>query len=556
MPANANATARPLRILIGPDLQDWSAHWSVLSIGRSGLSDERDPGKIPVTGTLEIKGNTINPPESIDPAINPVRWNPGVNIYIQARNDANTAWIDTWFSRLKILRTPKRPRTNGNLVLDVGCKIQWGNQSQFEDDRSGIIYGQAEPCNSVATRLIEASGIDGGVNLSTWPYSMDRPVGKRQNSFLEQAADLAYANDWHYLYQDINGSIVDREFSLTSGSPVATVTVGQNDIIYEPADGEERPAEVTKVAGTGFQLGTIENPSVDIEDETINFNDLSPNSFGEGIAVRTITTESFSTGANPTKTKRVQVFKAEALMFQNPTIPSQLREFSDETETFYFESGKIDPTTARLTQCIRTKLQNGKTLDPNDEVFNMRTIESEQEDISYGAEEPMERYQFLKTQAAIVLDENTMDPWAAITVEDLDYEWTPHATGKFDRADKTKEPLIRLRSNIDRDLVKPTALSTKTRKYNRNTPNKPFETTFFDAGIDEDPTEFEGTATYIAPGGPSGVEKERLFTVADGFGFTEEQMETLAIKHRDLIIGRERSYEIGLAITDALLQAP
>ncbi|EKU99768.1 hypothetical protein Lepto7375DRAFT_1839 [Leptolyngbya sp. PCC 7375] len=552
----SEARSRPLRILIGPDQQDWSGHWSVLSIGRAGLSDERDPGKIPVTGTLEIKGGIITPPESIDPAINPVRWNPGVDIYIQARNDANTAWIDTWFSRLKILRAPKRPRTNGNLVLDVGCRIQWGNQSQFEDDRSGIIYGQAEPCNAVAARLIQASGIDAGVNLSTWPYSMDRPVGKRQNSFLEQAADLAYANDWHYLYQDINGTIVDREFALTSGTPIATVTVGQKDIIYEPADGEERPAEVTKVAGTGFALGTIENPSVDIQDETINFNDLSPNSFGEGIAVRTITTESFSTGANPMKSKRVQVFKAEALMFQNPTIPSQLREFSDETETFYFESGKIDPSTARLTQCIRTKLQNGKTLDSNDEVFNMRTIEREQEDISYGADEPMERYQFLKTQAAIVLDENAADPWAAITVEGLDFSWIPHATGKFDRADKTKEPLIRLRSNIDRDLVKPTALSAKTRKYSRNTPNKPFETVFFDAGIDEDPTEFEGTAAYIAPGGPSGVEKDRLFTVADGFGFSEEQMESLAIKHRDLIIGRERSYEIGLAITDALLQAP
>ncbi|MFG6095065.1 hypothetical protein SPB21_07435 [Leptothoe sp. ISB3NOV94-8A] len=552
----SEARSRRLRILIGSDQQDWSAHWSVLSIGRSGLSDERDPGKIPVTGTLEIKGNTINPPESIDPAINPVRWNPGVNIYIQARNDANTAWIDTWFSRLKILKTPKRPRTNGNLVLEVGCKIQWGNQSQFEDDRSGIIYGQAEPCNAVATRLIQASGIDGGVSLSTWPYSMDRPVGKRQNSFLEQAADLAYANDWHYLYQDINGSIVDREFTLASGSPIATVTVGQDDIIYEPADGEERPAETTKVAGTGFLLGSIENPSVDIEDVLVNFNDISPNSVGDGIGERVITTTSFTSGATPTKTKRVQVFRAEALVFQDPDIPSQLIEVSDTNEFETYETGKVDPTTARLTQFIKTELVKGRTLDPTDEVFNMRQTYRKQEDMTYGAGEPMTRYQCLEKQAAIVLDDNALGPWAEVTTEDLDYEWTEYATGKFDRVDKDKQPLISLRSNINREFANPEALLTRVRKFNRNTPNKPFETVFFDAGIDEDSTEFEGSAAYIAPGGPSGVEKERLFTVADGFGFSEEQMEALAIKHRDLIIGRERSYEIGLAITDALLQAP
>lgn len=551
----AKASVRRLRILIGPDQQNWSAHCGVLSIGRTGLADESNPGKIPLVGTLEIKP-TLTIPESIDPVVNPIRWNPGSDIYVQVRNNAGTGWIDTSFSRLKILRTPRRPG-RGSLTLDVGCRIQWGNQSQFDDDRSGVIYGQSERCDVVAQRLIEASGIDApNITLSEWPYSLDRPIGKRQNSFLNQAADLAYANNWRYLYQRVDGGVTDAEFTLTSGTATSTIAIGQNDIFYEPSGDGERPAEITKVAGTGYELETIENPSVDIEETNVNFNDISPNSFGEGVGERIITTQSFSAGANPAKTKRVQVFRAEALVFQDFDIPSQLVEVSDTTETATYESGKIDPTTARLLQKNTVELRKGKTLLPTDEPFNMRQIYSKREDMTYGAGEPMERYQSIEKQAAIILDENAANPWDEVTTEDLDYSWAEVSKGKFNRTDKGKSPLIRIRSNLNRETTNPEALLTKVKKYNRNGPNKPFATEFFDAGIDEDPTEFEGEAKYTPPGGPSGLEKERLFTVADGMGFSHDQMTALAAKHRDLIIGRERSYEIELAISDALLQSP
>ncbi|ESA38441.1 hypothetical protein N836_31365 [Leptolyngbya sp. Heron Island J] len=552
----ANTSARSLQILIGPDLQDWSAHYGAFTPGYTSLGDESDPGKIPIQAQLEIKP-AYNTPESIDPLLNPIRWRVGQDVQIRPRNDANTAWLTVPWTHLKIVANPSRPG-RGSLILELGCKVLWSNQSKFDDDRSGIIYGQAETADAVGRRLLLASDVNpANINLGTWPYSIDRPIGKRgQNSYLNQLADLAYANDWRYLHQNSSGQITATELSLASTGAIATITRGQNDLVYEPNPDPERPAEITKVAGLGYELGTIENPSVDIQDETINFNDLSSNSFGEGIAVRTITTTSFTTGANPTKTTRVQIFQAEALMFQNPTIPSQLREFSDETETEYYETGKQDPTTARLTQRIRTKLQNGRTLDPRDEIFNMREIERDQEDITYGSGEPMERYRFTASQAAIILDENAENPWDRITVEDLDFSWSEHATGKYDRVDKAKEPLIRIRSNINRELANPDALLTKNRNYNRSRPNKPFDTQYFDAGIDENQSEFTGTANYMPPGGPSGYEKERLYTVANGMAFSDTQMQTLAAKHRDLAIGRERGYAIELAINDALLMSP
>ncbi len=546
---------RQLRILIGADQQDWSAYYGVFTVGYESLSEESDPGKIPITAQLEIKPSWGNP-ESIDPLANPTRWRVGQDVYIQTRNDADDAWLDTPYSRLKIVALPSRPG-RGSLLLELGCKILSNNQSKFDDDRSGIIYGQAETADAVAQRLLEASDLTAGdISLTTWPYSLDRPIGKRgQNSYLNQAADLAYANNWHYLHQNSSGQIVATELSLASTGAIATVTIGQNDITYEPLPDPERPAEVTKVSGLGYELDTIDNPSVDIEEETGDFNDISPNSFGEGIFTRTITTESFTTGANPTKTKRVQVFKAEALMFQNPTIPSQLREETDETEIFIFETGKIDPTTARQTRRIRTKLQNGRTLDPTDEIFNMREIERDDEDVTYGSSEPMTRYQLNSTQAEIILDKNSTNPWNKVTVEDLDFNWSEHKTGKFDRTDKTKQPLLRIRSNIDRGLSNPTALSTRTRNYNRSQPNKPFDTVYFDAGIDEGETEFTDEVKHMPPGGPAGYEKERLYTVARGMAFSAA-MPILAAKHRDLAIGRERGYLIELAVNDALLQSP
>lgn len=553
----ASTTARRLRVLIGTDQQDWSAHYASLVIGRSSLGIDSDQGKSIFVGNLEIK-NTISPPESIDPKDNPARWRKGQDIYVQVRNDADTGYIDAAFSRLKIFREPARPG-RGNLILDVGCRLRWAGRSQLNEDKSDIRYGQAETGDAVASRWLQASGVEAdNISLSTWPYSLARAIGKEnQASFSDQAADLAYACDWRILNQDINGNIVDTPLDLTPGVAISTVTVGQNDIVYEPDEDPESIPEIIKVAGTGYDLSTVQNPTVDVQEKVVDdFSTISPKSGGSGIAVRTITTQSFTAGAAPTRTKRVQIFKAEALIFQNPSIPSQLIELSDDTQTWRYETGNADPSKARLVQYVHTLLENGKSIVPTDEPFNIRETVRQQTDITYGSDEPMARYQTVERQAEIKLDEASQDPWNQRVIVDEDFQWTPYATGKFDRTDTVSQALIRAKSNIDRGEADPWALETDHRDYDRSTPNKPFNTEFFDPGIEESQVEYEGAVIYVPDGGSSGRDRDRLFTVADGFGFSDAQMIGLAEKHRGLFIGRGRQHEIRLAINDGLLQAP
>lgn len=547
---------RQLRVLLGVDQQDWSNYYAEFSVGYESL-DETDPGRIPISGQLEIRPG-INMPESLDPLVNPTRWRVGQDVYIQVRNDTDTAWLDAPWSRLKIVSQPQRPGL-GSLILDLGCKVLWHNQAKLDSDKSGIIYGQSTNSNIVIQRWLEASEIaPADINLVALPYSINRPIGKLgQNSYLNQAADLAYANNWHYLHQNSSGQVVATEFSMVTTSAIATVTIGQDDITYEPSSDVERPAELTKVAGLGYDLqqsaSTVVDPPIDV---VVDANDISPKAFGSVVAERIETSRSFSIGANPTITEREKVSKIEALIFQNPSNPTQRVDYTDRLITSTYEAGKIDPTDARLIQRVTTLRQRGRSLDPDDAFVNMRDVYRKTEIITYGGgSETMTRYQSLEEQAAIILDDNAASPWTLQTTEDFDYTWAPYVNGKFDRTDREKTPLISIRSNVDRSEANPEALQTLIRRYKRTRPNKPFDTEYFDYGLDEAEVEYSGTAAYCPPGGPTGIQKERLYTTANGMAFNQAQMQVIATKHQDLAIGRERGYLIELAINDALIQS-
>lgn len=537
------------------DGQDWSAWYGPCAVSYASLEDETSPGKIPIIVSLQIK-QAWNNPESLDPLTNPIRWRIGQNVEIRPRNDANDAWLTVPWTYLKILSQPQRPGS-GPLTLDLGCKVAWYNQSQFDNDLSGVIYGQPELANAVATRTLINSGIPASeLSLGVWPNQIDRPLGKvGTNSFINQVADLAYANEWRYLHQNASGQITATALSLTSTGEIATVTRGQNDIIYEPLGDPERPAEKTRVSALGFALETIDNPSTDIQNVIVDANDISPNSFGNVVAERIETTRLFTTGASPSTTEREQVSKIEALIFQDPQNPTQRVDYTDKIVASYYETGKLDPTEARLIQRITTIRQRGRSLDPDDLFVNMRDVYRKQEDFTYGSGELMTRYQSTEEQVAIQLDPEATDPWTFIVTEDLDYAWTEYLPSKFDRDDTEKTPLIRNRSNIDRGEAKPDALQTLNRVYSRRTPNKPFQTEYFDAGIDEGPQEFTGQALYTPDGGATGFDKERSYVVKDGMINSNGPLVTLAGLHRDLAIGRERGYLIELEINDALLQS-
>lgn len=144
MPAS-DIRSRKLQVFIGSDLQDWSLAYRQFSVNYSSLLDQGTRGLIKVEGDLTLV--SVNPPESMSPRRNPIRWRPGQPVYIQARNDADTAWVDAWFSRLILTKEPAEPTVNGVLTLSLGCKLRWADSFQLDDDQSGVDFGVGQNCN-------------------------------------------------------------------------------------------------------------------------------------------------------------------------------------------------------------------------------------------------------------------------------------------------------------------------------------------------------------------------------------------------------------------------
>ena len=550
-----------LRILIGADQQDWSDAYTLFEANYESLGDSSDLGLIKVLGTLTIS-NIYTNPESLNPRVNPTRWRPGTPVYVQARNDADTAWLDTWFSRLRILEEPAAPGL-GSLTVGLGCLLAWSDTFQLDADKSGVSFGTAETTDQIAARLLQASDIPASnISLSTWPYSLAYPFGKDTDSFTGKAGELAYSNDWRYLYQNTAGNITDGQLSLTPSSPIAMATIGQNDIVWEPLPDPQQPPELTKVAGIGYDLSTAENPRVVVVPVEGNFADYDPNAAGQGVIERTTTTDSFNAGdpntnpvAAPTKTNRVHVFSIEALIFQNPGIPTQLVEYTDKVTIRTYETGFTNPIKqAKLVSVVETFRQREKSIIADGEFLNMRTLKVRRSDYSYDANDAISRIATAEEEAEIVYDELSANPWNLRPTLAENFRWAEYAPGRYDREDVVSRALITDRSDIDKATQNIWSSRTETIPYDRSEPNTPPATEYFDGGISEAEVHYEGTASFIHPGGPTGRNRERLYTVA--FGFSNAQVVGMAIKHRNMLHGRHRADLVRLAINDTLLTTP
>ncbi|MEL7503198.1 MAG: hypothetical protein AAFN18_12095 [Cyanobacteria bacterium J06554_6] len=555
----ANLVNRRHRVLFGDDQQDWSAYYGTLSVGYSSIDDD---GYITITATLTIL-NAIGVPESLDPRQNPSRWRPGQPVYLPVRNDADTGWIDPFYARLIVTEEPASP-ADERLTLELGCRLFWADLFELDDEQSGVIFGQAETADVVASRLLQTSEVAAGdIALATWPYSIDYPFGKEGGgSFAAQAGELAWSNDARYLYQDAAGQVRDQQFVLvSSGSAIATVVVGTNEANWEPLQSPEQPAETTKAVGVGYVLSSLTNPEVTVDTVSDDFDNYDPSAGGFGTVHRTTTTEGYSEGdpdntpapIAPTKTRRVETEELEHTIYQNPSI-LQLVDYQTREEVKTYEAGLADATKAKLLQIVETLEQNERSILPDGIATNDRLIYRKTTTFTHGADELITGVQVIEEQAEIILDELSTTPWNLQTTRDEDLSWTDVGAGQLRKREKIRTALIVEDSDFDRNRQNPWALRTRTRTYSPSKNNTPPATEFFDAGTTQEERHYEGTASYVHRGGSTGRNRQRLFTVP--FGFSDAQMAGLAATYRDLMIGRHLGDQIELPTTDALLTAP
>lgn len=553
----ANLASRRIQLTIGG--MDWSAHLSSMTAGYSSLSIDGAAGIITVSGQITINKNWNNP-ESLSPRLNPTRWRPGQIISALCRNAADDAWISGWFSQLIILEEPPEPGSSGQLTLSVGCKLTWADLYQLDDDRSGIELGNAENCSTVAARLLEASEVaPANISLNTWPYANDRPFGKVGRSFASQAGELAWSNDGRALYQDVSGVVTDKQVLTLPTVAIATVTLGTDDRLWQPLADPQQPTEVTKCAGIGYVLTADSTPDVVTDEVTADLGDYIPGAVGTGIVHRTTTTRSFSTGdamTASTKTVRTLVEELPATIFQYPASVSpatSVLTFTDTTEVSTYEIVADPVGRAKLETVVTTKLQRGMSIDPSDVLSNIRTVERTTKDFSY-VDEVASTVSTVLEKAEILLDETSNNPWNVRQVESEVNTWVSKGGGVYERKEVRSIARVATSSTIDKTRQNIWAPQVTSRTYTATLSNSPPSTDLYDAAIAEDEKHYIGTATYTHRGGATGRTRERLFTIP--FGFSDTQMETMAVLCRDILVGRHLGDEIELVLTDALLTTP
>ena len=551
--------SRRLRVFIGNDQQNWSTSVGEFLPGWDSLSES---GLVTVSATLEILKVSTNP-ESIDPRDNPTRWRAGQPVLVEVANSAG-AYVVHPMGRLFLLEEPDFPEPGGGIVLELGCRLAWHNTFEYDDEKTGITVGTPTNSATVASNLLQANEIGAGnISVSSWPYSLTIPKGKGPGgSFVQQAGELAYSNDYRYLYQNTSGTIVAGALDLVVANPVVTITLGTNDVAYQAIKTGTPPDQI-KVAGTGTPSTTAENPFVDvvtIEGDRSQYAAFGLSCPGEGVIGRTVTTVSWTTSNDvvyhststreespPTATAK----KLEDVAGMSPCTPRRWRTTTRTRQYDLTEEGRLTQEVEQIYQDRYTYIAGAFNPTVHELVSRATTT------YTYAEEELVGKVERVEEQIQYLIDESTVgndrspdttlrevkreiDTWAKVG----DNRWKKTTVEKYPRKFRDNSPDI----GDGQAIVGSNTTTTGTGE------NQPPRAELWDGGIITEDVEYQFTVNYTQPGGGSGRTRKQLYTLP--YAFSEGQCQTMAYLHLKLVAGQHRAVAVEMPVTDALLTAP
>ena len=558
--------SRRLRVFIGSDQQDWSASAGEFLPQWDSLSES---GLVTVSATLQIIKVSTNP-ESIDPRINPARWRPGQPVRVEVTNSAGTYVVHP-MGRLFILEEPDFPDPEAGIELQLGCRLAWHNTFEYDDEKTGITSGAATNSATVASNLLQANEIGAGnISLSNWPYALTMPDGKGPGgSFIQQAGELAYSNNYRYLYQNTAGTIVAGALDLSIGGPTVTVTLGSNDVAYQSVKVEGSPPDQIKVAGTGTATSSVQNPIVDVV--TVE-GDRSPYEYGNiscpgsGIIGRTTTTVGWSTANNtvyhvtttqeaaPPTAVAKDVTETEGM---SPCSPRNWKTTRVERRYDLTREGRLTEEVQEIRQDRYTYFAGDKSNSTVHELVSRATTT-----YSYADGEVINRIERVEEQIQYLIDESTVEasgifggarPDTSMTEVKREIEtWTKVGDNTWKKSKVEKYP--RKFKDNNPDTGAGAAITAGSSTTSSTGENQPPRAELWDGGIITEDVEYQATANYTQPGGSTGRTRKRLFTLP--YGFSQSQCEAMALLQIKLIAGRHRAVAVEMPVTDALLSAP
>lgn len=228
-----------------------------------------DSGWFKPRGQLELAAFYDGQPESFDCRANPSRWAPGNVVAISV--DLGAGWVALpW--RLRILSYPNRPYPGqSSITVELGTDADLLNYRTPEGDPGVDEYGTPTSAKSLIDRALSQAGapalaLADTIATLSLPFSPEKNTG---GSWMTYAGQVAYAAR-HILWQQTDGTIRTMLFDLDAlTSPVATYTVGTNEVDYVPDAPGEQPPEVVRVHGTTYEISSAIPEDTEIE-ESIN----------------------------------------------------------------------------------------------------------------------------------------------------------------------------------------------------------------------------------------------------------------------------------------------
>jgi hypothetical protein len=553
--------SRRIRVFIGADQQDWSTSAGEFLPQWDSLSES---GLITVSATLEILKVSTNP-ESIDPRDNPTRWRPGQPVRVEVANSAG-AYVTHPMGRLFLLEEPEFPAPGEGIVLELGCRLAWHNTFEYDDEKTGVTTGTALNSATAATNLLVANEmLSGQISLGTWPYALTVPEGKgASGSFVQQAGEIAYSNDYRFLCQNTAGTVVAGQLSLAIASPTATITLGSNEVAYQAVKTEGSPPDQIKVAGTGTVSTPIAQPIVDVvtvEGDRSQYQIPGISCPGSGVIGRTTTTTAWQTsqdGNTLIHTTSTRLDAPPSGVAKDPldTVgmsPCTARSWKVTTLIRQYnlaEQGRLSEEVEEIRQDRYTYIANTSNRTVRDLIQRTTTT------YSYTDDEIVTRVERVEQQAQYLIDESVdingfpdlsltevkreIDTWIKVG----DNTWRKGRVEKYPKKFRNSSPQVNAGA----------AVTTATSSTSGSGENQPPRAELWDGGNSTEDVEYQATINYTQPGGGSGRTRKRLYTLP--YGFSQAQCETMAQLHLKLIAGRHRAAIVELPVTDALLTAP
>jgi len=338
------AAARRVQVLIGG--QDWSDTLISLEIGYSKRSQD---GLIRVSGSL-VLGQTIVPPESMNPRRNPSRFRRGQQVIVNLA-DVNGVYQRHPCGFLFILKSPKPPTDfKSTLQIELGCRLSLRDFFTADDDRSNIAVGASTQRTTVIQSLLTAANAGTLVDTVSL-YPLTTPIPKQGGSYVQLAGKVAYGG-LQYLWQDNAGNIRTRAIALSQATPIRQIAVGVDDSLYEPRDPSETPCEQVKCTGSAKNL--INN----WETQTTQFFDYSTGAIvGLPAASTILAAQGTDTIEQSVVTRRRTTRKdlIQALVDpSNPTGAGLVSDAEQITETYTYEGNSDGKLTAVEKRTWRT----------------------------------------------------------------------------------------------------------------------------------------------------------------------------------------------------------